>query len=171
MAQYVRVTGAKELEKALLALNAKVATSIGRKALRQAANPVLSRAREAVPVNEGRLRRSLRVRVDRLLGAGTGAGVVLSAMVSVSGRLGTRPRKSDRQSTVKGVKGPARYNYQIGSSPSVYGRFVEFGIPGKPAHPFLRPAWDSEGGEVALRRIGKELGEGIERAAAGTGRK
>ena len=157
----VLFTGGKELQKALLQLSQKEAKRVGRAALRKAAKPILEAARARVPVHEGRLKRALRLRVDTLRNNRS----VMSAMVDVK-NTDYRARKTDRQSTVKGVLGPAKYDYQIGSMPKVYGRFVEYGVHGPP-QPFMRPAWDSLGGSVALARIGKELGEGLEQAASG----
>ena len=48
-------------------------------------------------------------------------------------------------------------------SPTRYARLVEFGAPNhnvKP-QPFMRPAWDEEGGETALRRYVTDLKDGL----------
>lgn len=158
-------TGGKELERALLELSTKSAQKVGRFALRRAANEILKAAKAGVPVDEGRLKKALRLRVDRVRGVTD----LLSALVYASGTaFDYRPRKSDRRSRVKGKLGPARYSYQIGSRPDVYGRFVEYGRhnQGVRARPFMRPAWDSQGGLVALNRIGDELWNGLSREAA-----
>lgn len=162
-------TGGKELERALLELSTKEAQKVGRFALRRAANYVLKAAKAGVPVDEGRLKRALRIKVDRLRGRND----VLSALVYVSSKSSDyRSRKTDRQSRIKGRLGPARYSYQIGTRPDVYGRFVEYGRhkQGIRARPFLRPAWDANGGTIALGRIGDELWTGLSRAAAKLGR-
>ncbi len=162
-------TGGKELERALLELSTKSAQKVGRFALRRAANEILKAAKAGVPVHEGRLKRALRVRVDRVRGVTD----LLSALVYVSGSSSDfRPRKTDRQSRVKGKLGPARYSYQIGTRPDIYGRFIEYGRhkQGVRAQPFMRPAWDSQGGAVALARIGDELWNGLSREAARLGR-
>lgn len=165
MAQFTKVVGAKETERRLLALPVAVAKRIGRRALRAGAKPIYDFARAKVPVREGRVKRSIRLRVDQLRQAGATAPV-LSAMIYVSGKLGYRPRKTRRQSRVKGKLGPARYSYQIGTLASVIAFFLERGTVDTPPEPFLRPAWDAQGGQAAIERIGKELGEGIEREAA-----
>lgn len=161
----VKFTGGKELEKALYELAGKEAAKIGRAALRATAKPLLAAARDNVPVDQGRLKRSLRIRVDRALKNGERTG--LRVIISVSGRLGYRPRKTDRASTVKGKLGPAKYDYQIGSRPDVYGALIEFGL-GVRQQPFLRPAWDAEGGPTAIDRMGKEIWMGLEKFAAQT---
>lgn len=145
--------GGRELERALRDLGPKVAKKVARTALRKAAKGVLDAARANVPVRERRLKRSLRVRINRDL---SGNDTALEAEVSVSGRLGYRPSKGRS----------ARYNYQTGSRPDIYAKFVEFGTADTPAQPFLRPAWDEAGGAPALDRLAKELGDGIEHGAA-----
>ena len=165
MASYVRFEGGKELQRALLELSTKSALTVGRFALRRAANEVLKAARANVPVDEGRLRRALRLRLDR----GKDNKALLSALVYVSATaFEYRPRTTDRRSRVRGKLGPARYSYQIGSRPDVYGQFAEFGAPGHglPARPWFRPAWDSAGKQIAIERIAQELRNGLEREAA-----
>ena len=161
MAQRVKFTGGKELERALLELGEKEAAKVGRAAVRATAKPLLDAARGNVPVREGRLKRSLQLKVDRMFEGGQRKSG-FTAIIKVSGRLGYRARRSDRQSRVRGKLGPARYNYQIGSSPNVYGAFVEFGIHGPP-QPFMRPAWEAEGGQVAINRMGKEIWTGLDK--------
>lgn len=161
MARKVTFTGGRELEKALYELAGKEAAKIGRAALRATARPILNEAKANVPVDQGRLKRSLVLKVDRAMENGRRAAA-FTATVRVSGRLGYRPRKTDRASTVRGKSGPARYSYQIGSRPDVYGAFIEFGL-GVPMQPFMRPAWDAEGGQEALNRMGKEIWAGIEK--------
>lgn len=158
----VKITGAREVQRALLELGQKEAQKVGRSALRKAARAILEAARANVPVKEGRLRRALQVTVDRGRDRSW-----LFANVSVKKLRAYRARKSDRQSRVKGKLGPAKYPYQIGSTPEVYGAFLEFGAPGQGIAPrgWMRRAWDALGGNVALQRIGKELGDGIEAAA------
>ena len=167
MTARVRFTGGKELERALLELGRKEALKLGRAALRKAARQVANAAKAAVPVREGRLKRSIEVKVDQRFVHGQGRLPVLDAKVRVSGKLGERPRKTDRRSRIRGKLQEAKYGYQIGSWPNVYGAFLEFGTAEMTPRPFLRPAWDSEGGQTALDRIGKELGGGLEKAAAG----
>jgi len=169
MVTRVRMDGLKDLEKALLELSQKEAKRIGRAAVRKAARQIANAAKDRVPVREGRLKRAIEVRVQQRFADGSRKGII-DAIVRVSGRAGPRPRKSDRQSTVKGKLGPARYNYQIGSAPNVYGAFIEFGTGDTRPLPFMRPAWDVEGGEVALVRIGRDLGDGLEKAAAKLGK-
>lgn len=155
MATFVKFEGGKELQALLLQMAQEDAPRIGRAAVRKAARAVLVDARNRVPVDQGALKRALRIRVDRLRNERN----VISALVYVSKSGEYRPRRTDRRSTVKGKLGPARYSYQIGSRPDVYGQFIEYGSHkrGVKAMPFLRPAWDAQGGQVALVRIGDEI--------------
>lgn len=159
----VTFKGGKDLERALLALAKREADKIGRKAVREAAKPILTTARANVPVRQGRLKRSLQIKVDRDRARGQRRPGFI-ATIKVSGRLGYRPRKTNRRSRVKGKLGPARANYQIGTRPDIYGAFQEFGIHGRP-RPFLRPAWDAEGGSVAIERMGKAIWIGLDQFA------
>lgn len=173
MSNYLKLEGGKELERRLLGLSTKVATKISRSVLRKAAREILLSARKRVPVNEGRLRRSLAVRVDR----NRENRAMLEAVVYVSKRLGYEDRKTARRTMMRG-RGQKRgmvdpgLGYQIGSRPDIYARFIEYGRhkQGVPARPFMRPAWDAEGGPVALKRIERLLDEEIAKAVQEMGR-
>lgn len=165
--QHVKLTGFKDLERALLELGEKTAKRVGRAALRKTAKPILDHAKAKVPVHQGRLKKALRIKVDQEFSGGKRQAAMKATIdVSGAGAKDYRKRKTQRRSTVKGKLQDARYDYQIGSRPDVYGKFVEFGTVDMAPQPFLRPAWDAEGGETAIRRMGKEIGEGIEREAA-----
>lgn len=165
MSTFVKFEGGRELEKLLLEMSEKSAARVGRVALRKAANAVLKDARARVPVHEGRLRKALRVRIDR---AKT-ERQLLSAMIYVSSTaFDYRPRKTSRKTVIRKKRNPLKkvdpgYNYQIGSRPDIYGRFIEFGAPGHgiSPRPFLRPALTGNGGIVALVLLKNELASGI----------
>lgn len=139
------------------------ALKIGRAALRKAGRQILLAARAGVPVQEGRLRRALELRVDR----GRRDKRELYATIKVKRGPNYRPRKTDNETTVRGKKKRWGYNYQIGSTPEVYGAFIEYGAPNRGIAPrgYMRRAWDREGGFTALDRIGENLGDGIVKAA------
>lgn len=162
-----KLSGFRELETALLELSTKEAKKIGRAALRQAAKPILQEARANVPVREGRLKKALRLKVDRGTDAnGNFSDARMEAEVGLGGAIAKQYRKRLTKRKRKTAKGKVRdYWYQIGSRPDVYGKFVEFGTSDTAPKPFMRPAWDKEGGQRAIDRVGKELGEGIEKAA------
>jgi HK97 gp10 family phage protein len=165
MATRVVFSGGKSLEKALLELARGEARRVGREALRKVGKKIVDQARANVPVKEGRLKKAIEIKFKRAA-RGQTLGPQMEAEVRVSKKGGFRARKSDRQSRVKGKLGPARYGYQIGSRPDVYGQFVEYGHGNGPAQPFMRPAWDSDGGRIAMDRMGEELWKGLDRAAA-----
>lgn len=156
-------TGGRELDQILRNLGTKGALRIGRQALRRSGNDFLRDVRAAAPVDDGRLRKALRLRVDR----GKYDKSLLSALIYASASASKyRPRKTQRKSRIKGKLGPARYNYQIGSRPDVYGIFQEFGAPahGLPARPWFRPAWERKKNDL-LQALLQELASGIARAA------
>jgi hypothetical protein len=156
-------TGGRELDQILRNLGTKGALRIGRQALRRSGNDFLRDVRAAAPVDDGRLRKALRLRVDR----GKYNKSLLSALIYASASASKyRPRKTQRRSRIKGKLGPARYSYQIGSRPDVYGIFQEFGAPahGLPARPWFRPAWDRKKDDL-VQALLQELASGIARAA------
>ena len=164
MARNVVFKGGKELEKALLELSERTAKKLARQALRKAAKPILDAAKDGVPVREGRLKRALATKVDQSFDRKARSKLpVMVATVGVIGRGAKEYRPSKGRS--------AKYSYQVGSRPDVYAKFVEFGTSDTAAEPFIRPAWDSEGGETASDRIGKEMGAAIEREATSLARK
>lgn len=160
--QHLQFSGGKDVEAALLELSTKSAQSVGRFALRTAAREMQVIARDRVRKKSGLLAKNIVVKVDRGRDRSK-----LFASVQVKRIAQFRPRKTDRQSTVKGKKGPPRYSYQIGTTPEVYGAFLEFGAPahGLQPYPFMRTAWQQAGGQAAADRIGKALGAGLEREA------
>lgn len=162
-------SGGKELERALLELSTKSTQKVGRAALRATARPIAKKAKAIVRKRSGDVAKGITVRVDRM----RNNHALFSALIYVSNgsgknKKGFRPRKTDRKSKVKGVLLPPQYDYQIGSKPSVYANFLEYGRhkQGIRAYPFMRPAWDSDGGRVAQGRLGDELWAGLSKEAA-----
>lgn len=167
MRQHVQFSGGKDLERALLELTTKSAQKVGRASLRKTARPIADKAKATVRKKSGAVARSINIRVDRM----RGNHALFSALVYLSDKKAKadyRARKTDRRSRIKGKLVDRRYDYQIGSLPSVYGRFLEYGRhkQGIRAFPFMRPAWDSEGGLVAQGRLGRELWAGLEKEVA-----
>lgn len=132
-----KVSGLRELENALLELSTQEARRIGRLALRNAGKPILADYKARTKILTGTL-------VD-------------------NENLGTRLNRRQRSLTPR--PGPSEIEIHIGTADPA-GIMEEFGNRHQAAHPSLTPAWDAQGGEVALERIGEELGKGIERAAA-----
>lgn len=140
MAKNFELKGAKELEKLLLGLGPTVTKKISGPALRKSAAPIVRSAKSKVRVEKGNLKRKIAARVLR---AKWNSRTVLIGIAA-----GGVP--DDRRSS--GVDVPARRAH-----------FEEFGRDGQPAHPFLRPAVDEQGG-AALDTLGRELGAGIIKA-------
>lgn len=158
MADVLTFTGGQQLDRALRELGTTGALRVGRFALRRAANDLLREVRASAPIDKGKLKKALRLRIDR----GKYDKKLLSALVYASASASQyRPRKTQRRSRVKGKLGPAKYSYQIGSRPDVYGIFQEFGLP---ARPWFRPAWERQKNAL-LEALIQELGSGLARAA------
>ena len=123
--------GGKELAKELEELPRRLQNKTIRKALRQAGNVLLKKARTNAPVKSGALRRGIKLKVDM---RGTPAAII---NVKIPG---------------KGKKS--------GGGP-YYGAFQELGTSKMPAHPYLRPAFDSTN-KQALDTFVEVLDTGVE---------
>lgn len=134
MTQHFKVTGLKELEKELLEFATKDARRYGQQTLREAAKPILA---------------SYKAKTKILTGA-----------LVENETMGTRLNRRQRSLTPR--PGPSEVEIHIGTSDPA-GLMEEFGNRHQAANPSLTPAWDAEGGEVALERIGKGLGARIEK--------
>lgn len=105
-----KIHGLQELDKQLRELEPKLAKKVTRKALRDAAKLTAAKAKELVPVDEGDLRDSIRVK------SGKSRKGTVSVIVTTSA--------SDN----------------IFSGEAYHGGFIEFGTSKMEAKPFLRPA-------------------------------
>ena len=160
-----KVTGMKELEAALMALD-KAATrkTVARNALKKAGAPIADRANAMAPVGE---KRKLK-----------GSVIVSTKITGEPGKAAYAKAMRDARRAAKGSLPPV--TMFVGPvSDAFYARFVEFGTgpringgifagskhPGTRPQPFMRPAWDAMQGE-ALARITDELRSQIMRAAA-----
>lgn len=159
MSVTVKTEGFRELEKKLAALgDPKHAKNAGRQALRRAAVPIRDKAKALVHVDEGMIRKSIKIAAAKKPRKGRGGyedaqyqvGVVIGIDANVEPAV-TRPRK----------QGKGSYR-----DPEVAGESVilEFGGVHSPAYPYFRPAWDANKGQ-SIGRIGQELGPAIERVA------
>jgi len=133
----VRVEGLRELDQALGQLSKATGKNVLRRVGRKALEPVAEKARSLAPVDEGDLRDSI--------GVGT--------------KLTTRQRKLHRRA---GDRSTVEVFAGAGGLPQATLR--EFGGDGSPAHPYLRPAWDSLKHRV-LVSIKDMLGTEIEKSA------
>lgn len=137
----MKITGLRELEKALAALPAATGKNVLRRVSKEALKPVETAARAMAPVDDGDLRDSI-VTTTRL-----------------SKRRASEARKEGK-STVETYTGTNSRN----------GVPREFGTVRSAATPFLRPAYDANKDRM-LRYVGTELGGEIEKAAARLGKK
>ncbi len=149
MVQTVRIKGAREMEQVLRQLPAQIAKKTLTAALRAAAEPILDEARRRAPVgteSKGRVR----LRTSR------------RGKVSIANYGKLKP--SLRIATVPAGKTPHSATVVVTVGKAFWGMFVEFGTRFMAARPFLRPAFEAKKME-ALNRLGKALGERIEKAA------
>lgn len=131
--------GSKELDdvlKELRDLNVAAAQAAIRESLAEAARPIVRLAKAGAPRRTGRLRRAIAQQNRKIKGA---------------------------QKVYIGPRTRGRFRVR-------YGHLIEFGhqivvngeVKGKvPAQAYLRPAWDAEGGEKALKRLASALGPRI----------
>lgn len=161
----IELAGAKELERALSELADQPAMRRAiRKALRDAAQPMLEAAKEAVPVDRGDLKRSLKIATAKKVRGGDqdSFGIVIGIDAN------EQPARYIVRKTVARKKMRRRVaNSGTYRDPGVagVGPIVEFGRPGQPPEPFMRPAFDVHG-PGAIARFGAAAGPAIEAEAA-----
>lgn len=141
MAQTFKLEGARQLHDALGEFTKATERSILTRVAKKALEPVQERAKQLVPVDEGNLRDS----------------------IVISTQIGGRGKKAERKRPKNGVR------VYVGSiSRNAVPR--EFGSVRSAAQPYMRPAWDSEAGNV-LGEVEIGLKEQIDKAAARAARK
>ncbi|MEA1015590.1 HK97-gp10 family putative phage morphogenesis protein [Sphingosinicella sp. LY1275] len=141
MKRAVTVTGLRELDAALGELGKSLGKGVLRRVGMKALEPVKERAQMLVPVDEGRLRDS----------------IVIGTSLNKSAR---RSERGEARSSVTVYCGTSNRN----------GVPREYGTWRTAAQPFMRPAWESENGNV-LDSVGDQLGPEIEKTAARAARK
>lgn len=128
--QKFEVHGLQELEQALQELPLRIEKNLLRRALRQGGNVFLNEARARVPVQTGKLKRSIRVRTDNVKNGGVRVQVSARAWYAHMIEFGTKAH----QIKARG-KGVLAFD----------GRFVKSAQhPGAKAKPFMRPAFDGK---------------------------
>lgn len=145
----IRITGAREMEAVLRQLPAAIAKQALTRALRRAAEPILDEARALAPVGQESKGR-VRLRTTK------------RGKVSVSNYGKLKP--SLRIANVPARQTPHSATVVVTVGKAFWGLFVEFGTRFMSAQPFLRPAFEAKKTD-ALNRLGKALGEEIEKAA------
>ena len=168
MSVSVQVTGLKDLDRALGELPKSVAKATLVRTLKKAGEPIAQAARAAAPIDDGTLRDSIVVsaRLKNKVGmaefgaamkAGLGVGAARAALRDAR-------RAAGGGSFAEMYVGPSQ-----GKGVLRYAHLQEFGTSKHAAHPFMRPAWDSEK-DNALAIIRRELGNEIMAAARRVGR-
>lgn len=135
MAKMVDITmlGDKKLSRKLARLPVAMQRKVVRPSLRAGAKPMLASAKQNCPVKTGKLKKSLKLR----------------ALKARRGNFGVMVRTGTREDL--GIPADAKGYYPIA---------VEFGHGGPqpaPAHPYIRPAFDTNK-ERAKRIIAREIG-------------
>lgn len=144
----MKLIGAKDLERSLLALPERLQKSTIDRALMRAGMPIAADAAS---------------RVNR-----AGGKPDVADKITVSKTLSRRQRRGTK-------KEDGTRTVYIGVRPAPHAHLIEFGTGPRytkagayrgsmPANPFMRPAWDA-GWRPALDDIGKIIGEEIERSA------
>jgi HK97 gp10 family phage protein len=144
MSDMMNLTGFKELAAALRELGPRVARNTLRRAVSAGAVPIRDEAKVRARKKTGEMARDIQIKREK------DTKGEMSAKYSVYVRTGKKSRLSGR---ARGV-----------DKNSFYWIFQELGTSKMPAHPFLRPAFESRK-EEAVKTIGEKLDEGIQKAA------
>ncbi len=133
----VRLSGFKELERALSELPKATGKNVLRRVAKGALEPMADSAAANAPTDEGKLAFSIGVGEKRT----------------------RRVRTGKKSSGIQMAMGPANF------IPGVleYASFVEFGTVDTAANPFMRTAWDG-GAQKALEYVKDNLGSEIDKA-------
>lgn len=152
----IEVEGGLEIAAALEALgNPRAVRTTLRRALRDAAQPMLDAAKGKVPVDKGDLKRSIKMAAakgEKLDGDSFGIVIGIDS--------NEQPAKTVVRKTRSGKGATYRDPGVAGVGP-----ITEFGRPGEAAQPFMRPAYDAEG-EATIRRFNDQALATIEKTAA-----
>jgi HK97 gp10 family phage protein len=135
----VRLTGFRELERALKELPKATGKNVLRRVGKAAMEPMADSAAAKAPHAEGRLAFSIVVSEKRTR--------------RVRGKLASRAGIQMAMGPSTGLPGVLNY-----------AAFVEFGKINTPAQPYMRPAWD-QGAELMLQHVKDNLGSEISKAA------
>jgi HK97 gp10 family phage protein len=140
------IIGGHELDAFLQQVSVKVEKNILRAALRAGANEFKEDARQQVPVDEGDLRRSIRVSTRAKKG-------------TVYAYLKAGGRKAPHAHLVEFGTAAHKIMAKKGSALVVNGKAVrDVDHPGAKAKPFMRPSFDT-GAQSALVAVGEKIRE------------
>lgn len=152
--QDLSLHGLEEIEANFQLLSKRVAGKVNRDALKAAVKPVEAAMIAKCPVGKGPeaglLKRSI--------------GTVVRTKKGIQTAV-TGPRRGFKVPAYVSTRGKnkGKVTYKIATR---YGHLVEFGTSHSKAQPFVRPAWDAEGGSKSLERYVKKLDEGVKDAVA-----
>ena len=166
-----RLEGLEELDAALDALGEELKSEVLTDALRRAAQPLLDRAKQLAPRSDDPLQKrhladSIKTsrrggKRARLLLSVSGAASILAGPSAPHGHL-----VEFGHAIVVGGKASARLTRRDLRA----GKKAGTTIGHVPAHPFMRPAWDSTREEV-VNSIKRQIGEALERRIKSLARK
>ena len=186
----VSLRGFAEFEKKLRALPGKVARKVVRQALREGAKIIQAEAKARVPVDSGKLKKSIKVRAAKSRKKGTAAVVVQTGQGDFKGetfygafleyghKLGARRSSATTKDLRKQAADLRQYRKTTGdkrwesTEKSLRDRAKrsyaddQSGRTDVPPRPYMRPAFDSKK-EAAERTIAAKLAQGITEAAKG----
>jgi len=116
-----------------------------KKAINAAAKPIMATAKQYCPTDLGTLKDSISLKVSAKGTKGNAVTAVIGPKRGIKVPIRVAKRGAHKGQTLMAV-------------PTRYAHFVEFGHLDKsgdrvPPEPFMRPAWDEDGGEVALNRF------------------
>lgn len=174
MAKPVKIEGLKDLEAAFAEISTAAMKGVLRRAVAKAAKPLAQAMSDFAPYASGHLSESMKIEGDVQGGM---AGRRAYAQVMEAG--GTR---AEAQAALRAANkmNPRQYrvNVDIGPDKSAgHAHLVEFGtgpryhksgkfVGSMPPDPYVRPAWDTQGGAVAQGRIRTELTKELDKAVA-----
>lgn len=124
----IKIEGIEEMTRKLEAVGTRVALRGPNAAVRAGGSFLIKEMRRRAPKETGSLKKALGQRIKTYRRSKTVAAIV-----------GPRSKRYD---TSKGRRNPANYAHlvELGTRPHSIGRGTH---PGRPARPFMRPAWDA----------------------------
>lgn len=157
------VSGVKELHKALEELGKKATQkAVLERSIKKAATPMLKRAKELAPVEDGDLVKSLVIQREVLSDPGKSAYAAAMRGGATKDQAVAARRTAQREhggQVTQMVLGP-----QLGLRKGSHAHLVEFGTEHAAPQPFLRPAFDAEASKT-VDRIGAILSDEIQKTA------
>lgn len=163
--------GGPQLERALHELPPRIGKRVINQALRAGAKVVAEGARQLVPVQSGRLKRSIKVRALRRSRRSFGVSVQTGAVGGRGGRLSTSELGGLRAGGDAYYGGFVEFGHRIGrrkghaAALKNVQRLNRGGATHVAAHPFERDAMDERRGQV-IETVNTLTAQGIEREFA-----